>query len=176
MHATSISPLSSSTHRGKLWELANCYKQNKLKPTQIYFFKMIVFAKKRKEMNFDIINIRMCLPVLSHTNFRDLMQRRCITLLSSLKLQILSRREATLHIIHSCPLSSVVVQVIIFQSKSLFCNAFQMNQGRMCEMERPIHYSYLHTQEKDFFFLSRLSFSSTISFFLFAAEHTLQIN
>lgn len=72
---------------------------------------------------------------------------------SSLKLQIMLRWEATLHIIHSCPLSSIEVQVIILQSKSLFCNAFKMNQTRMCEMERPIHYSYLHnTRKKDFSF------------------------
>ena len=64
------------------------------------------------------------------------------------------------HIIQSCPRSSTEVQVISLQSQNLFCNAFKINQTRMCEMERPIYYSYLHNTRKKI----PLSFSSTISF------------
>lgn len=50
------------------------------------------------------------------------------------------------------PLGSIAVQVIIFQSKSLFCKAFQMNQSRIGEMERLIYNSYLHAGKKYVFF------------------------
>lgn len=45
---------------------------------------------------------------------------------------------------HSRSLSIILVEVIIFQSKSLFSNAFKMNPSRMCEVEMPVYYSYLH--------------------------------
>lgn len=54
------------------------------------------------------------------------------------------------------PLSSIAVQVIIFQSKSLFCKAFQMNQSRICEMERLIYNSYLHNAGKKYVFIFAL--------------------
>lgn len=50
------------------------------------------------------------------------------------------------------PLSSIAVQVIIFQAKSLFCKAFQMNQSRICEMESLIYNSYLHNAGRKLFF------------------------
>lgn len=81
-----------------------------------------------------------------------------------LKTMITLRGEPTLHIIHSCPLSSIEVQVIRLQSRSLFCNAFKINQTRMCAMERPFIIVICTIVEKDFFFLFPLSFS-TNSFF-----------
>lgn len=89
---------------------------------------------------------------------------------SVLKLQIMWRAETTLHIIHS----AIEVEVIIFQAKRLFCIAFKMNQTRMCEMERPFIMFIYTILEKNF--LSPLSFSSTISFFLFTTQHTFPVN
>lgn len=60
--------------------------------------------------------------------------------------------------------------------QKLILQCISNNQDIMCEMEKPIHYSYLHSSKKKIF-LSPLSFSSTTFFpFIFTAQHTLQVN